>query len=245
MQSNCISRIGGEDGKADGEIVLEKIVHALISPPYLKEISWTGKGRQKERKVALCRLPHLIDFVKAMTVKADSNFTDTQFKDKLIYGILKRAPSKYGGKNEDKENVEERSTLSKKVTERVATKSTAISLSTSQPASMQQNQSEQQILNHHPPIGQAPIDNYPQVSQHPINQPPMTYHHPNLSHAPHPPYQPHSFGQYQQHPHQQQQQPYYYGQHMNYNSTNNMPLQTGAAHIATADHPTSPTYLQL
>lgn len=168
FQASCIERIGGDKGDADGEIVLERIVHCLISPTFLPQISWTGKGKQKEKKVALCRLTHLIDLIKVTTVKSDRSFTDAQFKDKLIYGILKRAPSKYGitGKNDDKTKA------STSQPEKPVLNDSPNNQS-SQPAPMQQQQQREQLdhqLNHDPPMQQHQLDN--QLNHFPPNNQP-------------------------------------------------------------------------
>lgn len=177
FQSNCVERIGGDEGNANGETVLEKITCSLINPPYLAEISWTGKGKQKERKIALCRFNHLIDFIKAMTFKADKSFTEAQFKDKLIYGILKRAPSKYGAsnsKNDAKESEGEASQSSNSHVEKTAYIPTPPPQST--PTQLQQpaHHSSTVDTNHYPPNsyssnGQPPIAYYPPHQHHQFN----------------------------------------------------------------------------
>lgn len=174
FQVNCILAIGGDDGNAEGEIVLERIVCSLISPTFLPVISWTGKGKQKERKVALCRFTHLIDFIKVMTFKADNSFTEAQFRDKLIYGILKRAPSKYGAssKNDDNENVGDTSKPSTKV-----------SNCTPQLAPMQQHQ----IPNHSQPLNTLPPNAMPlnpMPPNHPMPQNAMPPNAPPLNGPP-------------------------------------------------------------
>lgn len=38
FQASCIEKIGGVKGDANGEVVLEKIVHSLISPTFLPQV---------------------------------------------------------------------------------------------------------------------------------------------------------------------------------------------------------------
>lgn len=82
-------------------------MQALINTSYLPEISWTGRGKKKERKVAFSRFTHLIDFIKVMTLKADNEYSDDQVDYRLTYHIFKRAPSKFGatGKKSKDRNV--------------------------------------------------------------------------------------------------------------------------------------------
>lgn len=171
--------------------MLEKIVESLISTSYLPDISWTGKGKQKERKVALCRFNHLIDFVKATTFKADTHYTEAKFKDKLIYGILKRAPSKYGVGN-NKENVSDTSEI-------LQASNTAAK---SPPIQQQHDSAIAQPFVQPPPIVQSAsfVQSPPIVQSLPIGQSammPLPIAHPQQNQ----PYHPH---------------PYYYNQ-LNYN----------------------------
>lgn len=174
FQASCIERIGGDNGDADGEVVLEKIVHCLISPTFLPQISWTGRGKQKEKKVAFCRLTHLIDLIKVTTMKSDGSFTDAQFKDKLIYGILKRAPSKYGitGKNDDKKK-SSTSEPEKPINE-------SPNNQPSQSAPIQQDHLDQFNHYNHTPNGCQPPQSAPTQQQqhqqhHNYHYPPMPY----------------------------------------------------------------------
>lgn len=171
------------DGNVDGELVLEKIVHSLINPRYLKDISYTGKGKQKERKVALCKFIYVLDFIKSITFKADRSFSQTQFNSKLIYGILKIAPSKYGtsGKSDVQENVEESSPPSIKESESDIVNSTLNIMPTLQ---FYPTQGHHQLPNHQrfdrPPIvqptqGHHQLPNHQQFVRPPIAQPSTSY----------------------------------------------------------------------
>lgn len=184
--------------------MIEKIVHSLISSRFLPDISYTGKGKQKERKVALCRYSHVLDFIKITTNKADEKFTDAQFKDKLIYGILKRAPSKYGGSSKNNEKEKE----SVKKAAQPNTSNDVVEKPTLQDAPVSQSPSIESDY-------QQPNYYYPPNSQPPNGQSTITYY---------PPQQPHQLGHSQQH--HQQQQPYYYGQHVNFNGPNDIPWPT-------------------
>lgn len=86
--------IGGDKGSANGFSVLEKLMHSLISSNYLQSISWTGRGKGKERKVALSTFEHVINFITVMVKKADANYSSDKVQHDITYEILKRAPSK-------------------------------------------------------------------------------------------------------------------------------------------------------
>lgn len=221
-------------------------MHSLISTRFLADISYTGKGKQKERKVALCRYTHVLEFIQITTNKADNSFNDAVFKDKLIYGILKRAPSKYGGssksgddkgereKEKEKAKKAARSNTSNDVVEKPSLHDTPVSQTPPIPQP-QQHHLDYHVQNHYPSNGQPPISDTP--TSHPPNpyplsgQPPMAYYPSN---------QPNQAG------HSQQHQPYYYGQQANFNGPNQMPLLTGAPPAAGANygHPPS-TYFHL
>lgn len=96
MQLNVIEAIGGTNGSADGLKVLEKIVHSLISSQFLPSISWTGRGKGNERKIALSKYINLMNAITVTACKADVNFTSDKSTHKLKYTILKHAPSKFG-----------------------------------------------------------------------------------------------------------------------------------------------------
>lgn len=96
LQTNVVGAIGGVNGSEDGCRVLEKLVHSLIDPLFLPNVSWTGRGKGKERKVSLCGYSHLINFIVVTVNKADTNFTEDKVNQKLKYTILKHAPSKFG-----------------------------------------------------------------------------------------------------------------------------------------------------
>lgn len=196
--------------------MLERIVHSLISPSLLPEISWTGKGKGKEKKMALCRLNCLLDFMKATAFKADNHFTDAKFKDKIVYGILKRAPSKYG----KSEHMEQTSQLSTDMPN-----NNALNASQSAPASV--------------PVP-SPAQNFPPNNQQQLQQLSNNCL-PNSQQPIYPPYHSNQFGQsyppyhyqQQQPPYHNQQQPPYHIQHINYNHPNEMSLQGGSSNAPT------------
>lgn len=221
------------DGNADGETVQEKVVHALISPPYLKDISWTGKGKPKEKKVPLSKFENLVSFMKSITLKADKHYTEADFNHKMIYGILKRAPTKYGGKNDDKENVLESSALSAMASTNDIAESTLKTVSTEQsvkssaPLAMAStNYIAESTLNTMSTEQSAPMShhhhqNYPQPNYHPpiaqstnIQQP----HGQSTNLQP-----PHQHYPPQQQQHHHQNHPYHY----NYSGSYGVPWYTG------------------
>lgn len=111
-QSKVVENIGGVEGKANGEQVTEKVVHSMISSNLLVRMSWTGKGAKNETKIKFCNRINLINFIKTTVRKADRAYNDEKFEKKLIYGILKRAPSKFGNKCQTKSRSRASSTSS-------------------------------------------------------------------------------------------------------------------------------------
>lgn len=85
-----------DDGESFGNDVLQRLIHYLISPKYLSKVSWTGRGKGKEKKFALSACVQLINFIVATVNKIDSNYTYKKVVSEITYRILKRAPSKFG-----------------------------------------------------------------------------------------------------------------------------------------------------
>lgn len=93
-----IESLGNSTGS--GSAMLERVVHAMIEVSFLPSMSWTGKGKVKDEKIALGTFIHVINFIKVAVRRTDSSFSDEMFDGQIKYVILKRAPSKYG-KTED------------------------------------------------------------------------------------------------------------------------------------------------
>lgn len=87
---------GLDDGNSSGNDMLERLTQYLISPKYLPQVSWTGRGKDKERKFALSACDQLINFMVITVNKTDRRYNHEKVVNVLIYGILKRAPSKFG-----------------------------------------------------------------------------------------------------------------------------------------------------
>lgn len=87
--------------KSINENPVEKVVHHLICPEYLPSMSWTGRGKGKEKKVALSSFIHIVNFICVTVNKIDKKLTDEKVKYILKYKILKHAPTKFGRKTND------------------------------------------------------------------------------------------------------------------------------------------------
>lgn len=101
MQSNLLQSIGGVNGKADGLQVLHKLMHFLISPKYIHSISWTGRGKGTEKKVAFSGFIHLINLITITVNKADNSYSSKDVDQKLKYTIFKHAPTKFKKSQKD------------------------------------------------------------------------------------------------------------------------------------------------
>lgn len=80
---------------------MEPVVHALIAPDFLPSISWSGRGRGKEEKIALSKYTKLINLIVETVIRADATFDNLQTIKSLKYKILKYAPAKYGSKEKN------------------------------------------------------------------------------------------------------------------------------------------------
>ena len=85
-----------DDGYISGDQALERLTHFLISPSFLPQISWTGRGKGKERKMSLSACDHIINYLVITVNKIDSKFNRKRIVKLLTYDILKRVPTKYG-----------------------------------------------------------------------------------------------------------------------------------------------------
>lgn len=101
---NILSEIGGTRQNSDGSKVLEPVVHALIAPDFLPSISWSGRGRGKESKIALSKYTRITNLIGEVVNLADGNFDQIKTLKDLKYKILKYAPAKYGCKEKGNSN---------------------------------------------------------------------------------------------------------------------------------------------
>lgn len=115
-----------DDGHVSGSQVLERLMCYLISPSYLPQVSWTGRGKGKERKFSLSACSQLINFIVIVVKNVDERFNYRKVVAELTYGLLKRALSKFGKKASDakknsapiaEEHVENTVTVSNPVSE--------------------------------------------------------------------------------------------------------------------------------
>lgn len=79
-----------------GADLLERLTHYLISPKFLPHVSWTGRGKGKERKFALSKCIYLVNFIVITVSKVNKKYNHEKVVSEITYGLLKRAPSKYG-----------------------------------------------------------------------------------------------------------------------------------------------------
>lgn len=81
--------------------MIEAVVHTLIDPGFLPAISWSGRGRGKEEKIALSKYSNVTKLIVEVMNKADRNFDQLKTLNALKYKVIKYAPAKYGSKQKD------------------------------------------------------------------------------------------------------------------------------------------------
>lgn len=91
-----MKNIGGSSGKGNGAKILQPIVHTIISPTFLCSISWTGRGKGKERKIPFSIYVNIVNMITKLVTAADKNYTQVKTIEDLKYKIIKHAPAKYG-----------------------------------------------------------------------------------------------------------------------------------------------------
>lgn len=100
-----MTEIGGTQGNSDGSKVIEAIVHTVIEPTFLPAISWTGRGRGKEKKISLSKYTNVTKLIAEVMNKADRSFDLSKTLSCLKYKIIKHAPTKYGSNRKDDSKV--------------------------------------------------------------------------------------------------------------------------------------------
>lgn len=93
-----LCEIGGSQGKGDGAKILESVVHKVIQPAFLPKISWSGRGRGNETKIALCQYSNVINLISIVVNRGDRKFNQGETEKCLKYKIIKYAPTRFGEK---------------------------------------------------------------------------------------------------------------------------------------------------
>lgn len=96
-----LTSIGGSNGKSNGSKIIELVVHSIIEPTFLPYISWSGRGKEKDEKIALSKYSNIINLISLVMNKADKKFNQLETTKALKYKIIKYAPAKYGTKNDE------------------------------------------------------------------------------------------------------------------------------------------------
>lgn len=87
-----MTKIGGEKGDANGETVLEPLIHAIIVPQMLTKISWTGRaGRGKEKKVVLSKYGNILSLITSLCELADRTYKPMECTEHIKHRVLKYA----------------------------------------------------------------------------------------------------------------------------------------------------------
>lgn len=101
-----LTKIGGSSGDADGAQVLEPLVHSLIAPIYLAQISWSGRaGKGKSKKVPLSKYANLLRLICEICSKADRAYNHEICINDLKYKVIKYAHSKYSSQTDENRDV--------------------------------------------------------------------------------------------------------------------------------------------
>lgn len=98
FQFNVLKDVGGDKGASIGDKVIEPVVYALIEPAFLANISWTGRGKGNERKIALKKFVNITNLITFTINKADNRCVQDDILKLLKYKVLKYASVK--GKDE-------------------------------------------------------------------------------------------------------------------------------------------------
>lgn len=91
FQFDVLKKIGGDIGTSNGKTIIESIVYSLIDPTFLSNISWTGRGKPNETKIAMKQFTNITDLIIYTTQKADSSCTREKILKMLKYKVIKYA----------------------------------------------------------------------------------------------------------------------------------------------------------
>lgn len=99
--TRILQKIGGVDGKGNGVKMLEPLIHAIIEPKMLANISWTGRGKGNEKKIPMSAHVNIVRLITSLCEKADSSYLPKDCQRDIVYKILKHAVTKFGSTNHD------------------------------------------------------------------------------------------------------------------------------------------------
>lgn len=74
-------------------------MHTIITPAFLSSISWTGRGKGKEKKIPLNGYVNILNLITLTLNKADASYNQMKTEYDLKYKIIKYASAKYGDSN--------------------------------------------------------------------------------------------------------------------------------------------------
>lgn len=80
-------------GASNAEQVIEPVVYALIEPAFMAKISWTGRARPNETKIALQQFVNITNLI-TYTMNKASNSTQADTLKMLKYKVIKYASTK-------------------------------------------------------------------------------------------------------------------------------------------------------
>lgn len=67
-----------------------------MTPAFLSSISWTGRGKGKEKKIPLNGYVNILNLITLTLNKADASYNQLKTENDLKYKIIKYAAAKYG-----------------------------------------------------------------------------------------------------------------------------------------------------
>lgn len=93
LQFDVVKNVGGDRGASMVDDVIEPVVYALVEPEFLARVSWTGRGKPNEKKIALSQYVNITNFI-TLTINKASGTTQTEIIRLLKYKVLKYAAAR-------------------------------------------------------------------------------------------------------------------------------------------------------
>lgn len=84
------------DGIGCGEALIMVLFSAIIEPQMTPKISWLGRGKGPEKKIAMKKYVNTLRFMAQLCKLADNQYTASDCQKHLTYNIFKRSGTNNG-----------------------------------------------------------------------------------------------------------------------------------------------------
>lgn len=95
FQYNTFKAVGGEQGNADGEVVIIRLCNYIFTEQLLSNVTWTGKcGKKDKKKISFKSFEQINDLICNLSNAADQKIDKNSYQQIIVYKVLKYAYKK-------------------------------------------------------------------------------------------------------------------------------------------------------